>query len=153
MAQRASAVLHGGLDQVDSVKQYALGTRIEIGHDAFVYVQGVTSGAKGAVVTFTSAGVTTLIVANAIGRVGVMMSDLDATTDYGWVQVRGYNAYVKTDTVAAEKPCYIDGTSGRVDDLAVAGDKVYGMFTASADASNIASVFMAHDAYVTDESN
>lgn len=153
MATRAPGVASDALDQVDTVKRYALGTFIDLGLDAYVYVQGVTSGAANKAATYTSAGVTTLIAANAIGRVGVFMADLDATTKYGWLQVKSITGRsVATDTVAANTTPYIDGTAGRVDDAVVAGDKVYNMHILTADTSNVATVAFNFP-FVTDESN
>ena len=154
MAIRAGAMaLEGPLDQIDTVKRFALGTTVDMGDSAFVYVQGVTSGAANAFATFTLAGVTTLLAANAIGRVGIFCAALDATTKYGWLQVKalaGRNG--STDTVAADTVPYIDGTAGRVDDAAVAGDKVYNCLILSADTSNVATIWLDYP-YVTNESN
>ena len=153
MAIKASATTIEGLDRVDTEKKYALGAYIDLGKDAYVYVQGVSSGAANKFATFTSAGVTTLLAANAIGRVGVFVADLDATTDYGWLQVKALEGRsCATDTVAANTVPYIDGTAGRVDDAVVAGDKVYNAMILSADTSNVATVWFDNP-YVTDESN
>jgi hypothetical protein len=152
MAVNASALTLEGISQVDTEKRFALGTEITLGNDAYVYVQGVASGAAGAWATFTSAGVTTLLAANAVGRVGIMMAALDATTDYGFVQVKGRNTIAKSDTVAADTVPYIDGTAGRVDDAAVVGDKVYNAVILTADTSNVTTVWINHP-YVTNESN
>lgn len=152
MATRAPAYVLQAIDQVDTEKRFPLGRRIDLGNDSYVYVQGVTNGAVGAFVTYTLAGVTTLLAANAIGRVGVMQSALDATTKFGFIRVRGIDTAAKTDTVAANTVPYIDGTAGRVDDAVVAGDKVYNAIILSADASNVATVGL-WDPYVTDESN
>ena len=149
MAIKASALTLEGITQVDTEKRFALGTEFHLGQDAYVYVAGVASGAAGAWVTFTSAGATTLLAANAIGRVGIMMSALDANTKYGFVQVKGINTLAKTDTIAADKPLYIDGTAGRVDDLVVTGDKVMNALSLTADTSNVATVWINHP-YVDD---
>jgi len=144
MAIRASAVTYDGLDQIDTVKRHALGTKIFLGDQSYVYVQGVTSGAAGKWVTFTPAGVTTLIAANASGEVGILMSTLDATTEYGWAQIFGNNTIASVDAVsAAGLPLYIDGTAGRADaGTDVSGDVILGAISTSAAASNIASVFL-----------
>lgn len=154
MAIRAGAMaLEGPVDQIDTVKRFALGYTVDMGDSAFVYVQGVTSGAANKFATYTLAGVTTLIVADAVGRVGIFCADLDATTKYGWLQVKalaGRNG--ATDTVSANTVPYIDGTAGRVDDASVAGDKVYNCFILTADASNVATIWLDYP-YVTNESN
>ena len=149
MAQRAPIVAMDGLTQVDTAKRYVLGTEVSIGNDAFIYMQGVTSGAAGAWVTYTSAGVTTLLAGNAIGRVGIMMSALDATTKYGWAQLKGTNTLAKTDTVAADKALYIDGTAGRADDAVVSGDLILNAFSLAADVSNVCTVWINYPS-VTD---
>lgn len=153
MAQRASAVVVGPIDQIDTVKQFNLGYVIDQGDSAFVYVQGVTSGAANKFATYTAAGVTTLLAADAVGRVGVFCADLDATTKYGWLQIKALNGRsVATDTVAANTVPYIDGTAGRIDDAVVAGDKVYNCHILSADTSNVATAAFNYP-YVTNESN
>lgn len=154
MAIRAGAVaLEGPIDQIDTVKRFALGHTVDMGDSAFVYVQGVTSGAANAFATYTSAGVTTLLAANAVGRVGVFCAALDATSKYGWLQVKALAGRSgSTDTVAADTVPYIDGTAGRVDDSAVVGDKVYNAFILSADTANVATVYLNYP-YVTNESN
>ena len=152
MAVKGSVLALENIDQVDTVKRFALGTRVHLGNDAYVYVQGVASGAAGSWVTFTDAGVTTLLAANAVGMVGILMSALDATTDFGFAQIKGRNTIASTDTVAANTVPYIDGTAGRVDDSAVAGDNVYNALILSADSSNVATVFVDYP-YVTNESN
>lgn len=154
MSQIGSALVHEAFDSVDTVKRYALGKRIDIGEDAYVYCQGVTSGAANALVTFTIAGVTTLLAADAVGLVGVMKAALDSTSKYGFVQVKALrgDCSISTDTVATHKVAYIDGTAGRVDDAVVVGDKVYNFLITSADSTNVATAFMNHP-YVTNESN
>lgn len=153
MAIRAGAQVVGPVDQIDTVKQFPLGYTIDVGDSAFVYVQGVTSGAANKFATYTSAGVTTLLAADAIGPVGVFCADLDATTKYGWLQVKALNGRsVATDSVSANTVAYIDGTAGRIDDAVVAGDKVYNCIIRSADTSNVASAWFNYP-YVTNESN
>lgn len=153
MATRAPGIASYALDQVDTTKRYPLGTIIDLGNDAYIYVQGVASGAANKFATYTSAGVTTLLAANAVGPVGVFVADLDATTDYGWLQIKSLGGRnCATDTIAADTVPYIDGTAGRVDDAAVAGDKVYNAWVLSADSSNVATVAFNFP-YVTNESN
>lgn len=154
MSIKSVGMVLEGIDQVDTAKRFALGTHFDLGNEAYVYVQGVASGAANALVTFTSAGVTTLLAANAVGMVGVLKSALDATTKYGFAQVKSLegDCSVSTDTVAANTVPYIDGTAGRIDDSAVAGDKVYNMIITSADSSNVATAWF-NEPYVTNESN
>ena len=72
------------------------------------------------------------------------MAAFDATTEYGWAQIYGPNTVAKTDTVAADKALYIDGTTGRADDADVAGDAIHGAFSMTADTSNVATVYLTY---------
>lgn len=154
MATRSVGYALEGIDQIDTVKRFALGTVFDLGQTAYVYVQGVSSGAANKLVTFTKAGVTTLLAADAVGLVGILKADLDATTKFGFIQVRALagDCSAASDTVLANTVPYIDGTAGRIDDAVVAGDKVYNMIITAADSSNVCTVFMDHP-YVTNESN
>jgi hypothetical protein len=144
MAIRSVGMFVEGLDQVDTEKRFSLGHKVYLGDQSYVYVQGVTSGAAGKWVTFTPAGVTTLLAANASGEVGILMAALDATTDYGFAQIFGSNTIASVDAVAsAGLPLYIDGTAGRADaGTDVSGDVILGAISTSAAASNVASVFL-----------
>jgi hypothetical protein len=135
-----------GLTQVDTEKRFPLGTRINLGNAEYVYVQGVSSGAANKWVTFTAAGVTTLLAANASGMVGILLADLDATTDFGFVIVKGDFATASVVAVsAAGLPLYIDGTSGRADaGTDVSGDLILGAISTGAASSNLAAVFLNH---------
>jgi hypothetical protein len=118
----------------------------------FVYLSGVTSCARGSVCLITDGWGTSLIAARAIGAVCVSLGAVDASTKYGWFQVRG-QAVALCDTVAAAAPCYIDGTSGRIDDLAVAGDAVQGMRTVTSDDTGTCVVNMTGPCLVGDFDN
>ena len=132
---------HGDTSVVDLAKEHQLGTRArDTDGNEYMYVQGVASGAAGSWVSIDEDHVTTLLAANAVGRVGIMMAALDATTDYGWIQIYGKNTIAKTDTVAADKALYIDGTAGRADDADAAGDTIQGAISRSSDSSNVATV-------------
>jgi hypothetical protein len=126
------------IEEVSTTKNHQLGTRVKAddpthGIGEFVYVKGVSSGAQYAWVTIDSDswGVA-LLAANAIGPVGVMMATLDATTDYGWVQIYGKVAAGKCLTSFADNGrVYATATAGSVDDASVAGDVVHGAKGAS----------------------
>lgn len=100
----------------------------------FIYVKGVTNGATGSVVGINADdGSTTLAVANGkYVLVGVLMSDLDASTDYGWAQITGKAVGKVLAAFADNGDCYLTATAGSVDDADVAGDFVVGMKGASA---------------------
>lgn len=133
---------------VDTVKNYRLGTRRRLNGNEYVYLAGVTSTAANSVVSYDEVGATLLLAANAVGRVAVAQAAVDSTSKYGWYCIYG-TCNASTDTVAADKACFIDGTSGRVDDAVVTGDLVVGMVTRSADTSNVASVELNYP-FVTD---
>ena len=132
----------GDTAQIDvTTKQCPLGTRaFDKDGNEYIYVQGVSSGAAGSWVSLDEDHVTTLLAANAVGRVAILMAALDATSDYGWAQIYGKNEIAKTDTVAADKALYIDGTAGRADDADSAGDLIMGAISRSSDTSNVATV-------------
>lgn len=128
--------------EVSTTKQHELGIIVQAkdfgtngnGVGEFMYVKGVSSGATGAWVGVNSDDyTTTLAVANGIYPiVGVMMADLDAATDYGWVQIGG-KAVAKALTGFADNGnVYLTSTAGSVDDAIVAGDRVQNVKGASA---------------------
>ena len=130
-------------DNVDSSKKFRLGTRKkDISGNEYIYLAGVTSNAAGEFVVYDESFATTRLIADEVGPVAVSMAAFDATTEYGWAQIWGKNTVAKTDTVAADKAVFIDGTTGRVDDADVAGDAVHGCFTMTADTSNVATVWL-----------
>lgn len=98
----------------------------------FIYCKGVTNGAVSSWVTINSDDwTTTLLAANAVGPVGVLMSAINASTDYGWVQIYG-KAIGKCLTLFADNGVvYITATGGSVDDTSVIGDVVHGAKGAS----------------------
>lgn len=133
---------NGPVTVVHTTQKEDLGSMITIGGKVYVYMKGVSSGAAGAWVTYDENYATTLLAANAIGPVGIMMAALDATTKFGWVQRLGFNTIASTDTVAADKQLYIDGTAGRADDAVVTGDMIVGAISQTADTSNVATVYL-----------
>lgn len=104
------------------------------GVGTFLYVKGVTNGARGSWVGINlDDGSITLAVANGIyPLMGVMMSDLDATTDYGWVQIEGKAVAKALTGFADNADVYLTSTAGSVDDSDVAGDFVSNAKGASA---------------------
>jgi hypothetical protein len=97
------------------------------GEGEFVYVKGVSSGALNAWAGYRAkAGLTTLAVADGSYHVGTMMSALDATTKFGWLQIKG-RAIGKCLTAFADNGVvYLTGTAGSIDDASVIGDVVHG---------------------------
>ena len=97
------------------------------GEGEFIYVKGVASGALRAWAGYRSkTGLTTLAVADGNYSLGVMMSTLDATTKFGWLQIKG-RAVAKCLTGFADNGVvYLTSTAGSVDDASVIGDVVHG---------------------------
>lgn len=148
------------LTAVDTTARHDLGTRCKAkdlgatlyGDAEFIYCSGVASTARGSVVLITDTYGTSLIAARAIGAVGLALAAVDATTKFGWYQVLGKGVAL-CDTVAANAACYIDGTAGRIDDAAVAGDAVVGMRTVTADDTSTCVVNMLTRPTVGDADN
>src|SRR5688572_24625808 len=76
---------------------------------------------------------TTLATANGkYPLVGILMSVLDASTDYGWAQISGKAVGKALTALADNGNVYLTATAGSVDDAAVAGDLVQRALGASA---------------------
>jgi hypothetical protein len=135
----------GALTDVDTTAAWPLGTRIKAydmgsngyGVGEFVYLSGVTSCASGSVCLVTDTWGTSLIAARDKGAVCVALAAVDASTKYGWFQVRGKAVCLSTDSASANLPMYIDaGNSGSIEDAAVAGDQVIGARSVAATDTN-----------------
>lgn len=130
----------GDTSIVDTVAKHPLGTKaFDKSGNEYIYLLGVASTAAGSWVTYDEAFATTLLAANAIGPVAIAMAAIVASR-YGWYQVRGKNIIASSDTTADDKPLFIDGTAGRVDDAVVTGDLVVGAFSRGSDSSNVLTV-------------
>lgn len=137
------STFHSDTSVVDSSQQVPLGTRaFDSSGNEYVYLKGITSTAAGSWVSFEENYATALLAGNAVGPVAIAMAAIDANTKFGWYQRYGKNAIASTDTVAADKQLFIDGTSGRADDADVAGDAIIGAYSMTADASNVATVWI-----------
>lgn len=117
-----------------------------------MYLKGGTNVAAKSVVTINSDMSTTLIAARAKGSVAVSIGAVDATTKYGWFVVKG-KAAAASDGVTDAAALYIDGTAGRVDDAAVAGDQIIGAVAASGDDTNTIVINLVNYAAVADFDN
>lgn len=138
---------YGPLTAIHDSALVKLGSRYRVKGKEYIYLKGVASVAANSIVTFDENFATTLIAANAVGPVAVALAAVVANK-YGWFQIYG-NGTVSSDTTAADKALYIDGTSGRCDDLVVTGDLIVGMVSTAADTSNVLPVFMTYP-HVTD---
>jgi len=121
------------INAVSTVKNHPLGTRVravdrgsnENGEGEFIYLKGVTNGAVGAWATYNlDDHSTTLLAANAIGPVGVMMAVLDASTDFGWLQIFGKAVGLCDAGFDDNDHPYAGATAGSVTDTVTAGDRV-----------------------------
>jgi hypothetical protein len=131
-----------GIDEVSTTQNQPFGTTVQATHatygaGTFMYVKGVTSGAEGAWVTYDPgvSGVTALLAANAVGPVGILMSVLDAATDFGWMMVVGKavsNATTTSAAVADNGDLYATASAGDVDDTVVTGDRIWNAKAAAA---------------------
>lgn len=117
-----------------------------------MYLKGGTNVAAKSVCTVNSDMSTTLIAARAKGAVVVSIGAVDATTKYGWFVCRG-KAAAASDGVTDAAALYIDGTAGRVDDAAVAGDQIIGAVAASGDDTNTIVINLVAYAAVADFDN
>jgi hypothetical protein len=132
------------LTTIGTTQLWPLGTIIkarDTGSTAYgdvemMYLKGGTSIAAQSVVSVASDWTVALIAARAKGAVAVSIGAVDATTKYGWFVVRGKAAAKCDSGITDAAPLYIDGTSGRIDDTAVAGDLVIGAVAASTDDTN-----------------
>lgn len=128
-------------EQIDTAKKFRLGTeKRDITGSVYHYGKGVASLTAGDWVTFDENYAPTRLLADLVGPVAISMAANTSATNYSWFQRVGVNTIAKTDTVLADLPMYIDGTTGRVDDAVVNGDLVYGAFSMTADTSNVATV-------------
>lgn len=142
------------ISTADTVQNHTLGTIIRAkdvgstnyGEGEFIYVKGVASGATNAWAIYNADDfTTTLAVADGIGPMGVMMSTLDATTKFGWLQISG-KAVAKCLTSFADNGIvYLTATAGSVDDASVIGDVVHlAKGASSAVAGNLHAEFEIH---------
>lgn len=115
---------------VETSQKHPLGTIVKAsdptyGSGEFIYVKGVASGTVNSWATYNlDDGSTTLLVANAIGPVGVMMADLVAST-YGWLQISGKAVGKALTGYVDNALVWATSTAGSVDDAVVDGDMVH----------------------------
>lgn len=146
-------IFSGDTTVVDSSAVHNVGTRaVDVNGNEYIYGLGVANTAAGSWVSFDEVLASTLLAANAVGRVGIAMAAIVASK-YGWYQIYGKNTIAACDTVADNKPLYIDDTAGRCDDAGVAGDLIFGAYSRSTDSSNVCTVelsypFVADGAYL-----
>lgn len=116
---------------VDSTKKIKLGSRRRVNDKEFIYLTGVASTVAGSWVTFDELHITTLAVANGVGRVGIAMAATVAST-YGWYQIYGKATGLCLASYADNAKVWLTATAGSVDDADVAVDLVFGAVGRSA---------------------
>ena len=127
-----------GISTVSTVQNHPFGKIVrakdvgatDYGEGEFIYVKGVASGAVGAwagyeVEAGAQAGATILAVANGNYPLGLMVSLLDATTDFGWLQISGHGVGKALTLFGDNGVCYLTSTAGSVDDASVIGDVIH----------------------------
>ena len=137
------------LASTSTVQHEVVGSRVfdNLGNQ-YIYLLGLAATAAGTWVTFNESYATALLTGDAIGPVAISMT-ANIGSQWGYYQISGINTIAVTDTIAADKQLYIDGTDGRADDADVAGDTIIGAISQTADTSNVATVWINHP-FVTD---
>ena len=123
------------ISEVSTTQKHPFGTRVQArdqggttsyGEAEFIFVKGVASGAVAKWAGYnTKTGATTLAVADGNYPLGVMVSTLDATTDFGWLQIEGRGIGKALTSFADNGVCYLTSTAGSVDDASVIGDVIH----------------------------
>lgn len=136
-----SPAFDGNTANVDTVLKNALGTRaFDADGNEYIYLTGVAATVAGSWVSFDENHITTLLVANAKGRVGVAMAAIVAAS-YGWYQIGGKNTIALALAAFADNGLiYSTATPGSVDDAVVVGDLVVGAIGRSAVAAGVITV-------------
>ena len=130
-------IFTGNTASIDTTVQYPLGTRAwDTDGNEYIYLTGVASTIVGSWVTYDELGVTTLLVANAVGPVAVAMSI--NTTYYGWYSISGTVEAALAANCAANASIGFETTSGYAGDGKAAGDTIYGAFSRDATAGSAA---------------
>ena len=127
---------------VDATQRNPLGTIVQGANgEEFIYMVGVASNAIGKAVTYDEAGVTTLLVTNAVGPVAISMSAAVAA-EWGWFCIlapQGVDALVAANT-AVDTLVGFETTSGNIGDGRAAGDQIYGIICRVANATAAAAL-------------
>lgn len=134
-------IFAGELDQVyDNTNDHNVGdlARDDDGN-IYVFGKGVASTAQYSWVSFDEAYQSTLLVANAKGRVGIAQAAI-VTNKYGWYLVYGTGSGKVLTGFADNGVVYATATAGSIDDAAVAGDFIVGAIGRSAISGGLATM-------------
>lgn len=90
----------------------------------YIYLKGVSSLVSGDAVTFDEAGVTALLVANAIGPVAIATATVDANTKFGWFGRKGTFTANLVANSSDNQDVGRETTDGKLGDGRGAGDSI-----------------------------
>jgi hypothetical protein len=142
----AVATAYEKLTSTSTTKDFALGTRLDVAGNTYIYLQGVASTAQYDWVTYDEDYLTARLVPNAVGPVAIAQSACVAS-NYGWYLIAGVGSG-NCNTVAPDKAVYCV-TAGKVDDAAVTGDLLLGAASMVTDTSGVGE-FSIQYPFVTD---
>ncbi len=112
----------------------------------YIYLSGVASTAVGSVVVFGQGAFTTLLIATGVkGSIAIATAAVTAATSYGWYTYIGQDVGIARSAIASNVPLYAGGVSGSVDDVAIKGDQILGMYARNAAAGAGDSVILQID--------
>lgn len=147
-------VFSGDTTTIDTVQKFPFGTRArDVDGNEYVYLKGVASTVLGSWVTFDELGVTTLLVANAIGPVAVAMAIIDSTSEYGWYCVYGTCEACIAASATADTAIGFETTSGYAGDGKAAGDVIAGAVLRDTTTDAAVVTVQINYPYVDDNSN
>ena len=133
-------IVVGDTDDIHTTETNKLGTRAkDAAGNEYIFLKGVANTVAGDWVSFDEAFVTTRLVANARGRVGIAQAATVAST-YGWYLIYGTGLANVLTGFADNGNVYATSTAGSVDDATVAGDLVVGAMGRSAISSGQATM-------------
>lgn len=122
----------GDTASIDAAKRVPLGTQqLDVDGNEYVYLQGVASTVAKDAVTFDEVYLTTRLAANGVGPVAIAMAAVLAN-QFGWYCVRGTVTGTSSEAIVDNKALFATATAGAVNDGAVTGDLIYGLFSRSA---------------------
>lgn len=120
-------------------KNTLLQTAFDPSGNEYIYLKGVASTVATDFVTYDELGVTTRLVAGAVGPIAVAMAATVAST-WGWYQKGGSASGNAVSTVADNSRVFASATAGRAGDSPVAGDQIGGAIFRSTATANVATV-------------
>ena len=135
------------ITETSTTANHALGTIVTAvdptyGSAEFIYLTGVASTAAGSWVTFDIDGASALLVASAVGPVGIAMS-ANVASQYGWYMIYGKHPTAlcwASLALASNALLYATASAGIVDDAVVSGDIIRNAKVDAAKATAVSTV-------------